>query len=107
MVYASKLKVIYQFYITQFYEKNYAKEKNTQKPTLTILYFCKIISIFYYNYSEKPIAITLLIDFTSPMAKPIAKPKVEALTNNKILNIKQKQGRLTKNNSTNKYIKKS
>lgn len=80
--------------------KDYPEEKNTSRLALAILYFWKIISIFYYDYPKKLIVTSLLINFTLPMAKHIIKPKAETFTT------EQKQGRLTRFNDANKCTKK-
>lgn len=59
--------------------KYYPKDKNTWEPTLEVLYLCKIISNFYYDYLKKLIAISLLIDSTLSMVRLIIKLKVKAL----------------------------
>lgn len=45
---------IYQAFTTWFWEKAIQKKKNTWEPVLIMLYFCKLISTFYYDYLEKP-----------------------------------------------------
>lgn len=52
-----------------------------------------MVSIFYKDYLEKPIIISVSLDFAPFMAKPIVK-----------LPTKQKQGRLPK--ITTKHVKK-
>lgn len=73
--------------------KGYLKEKNTWKSFLAVIYLQKLVNTFYKGYLEKPIAISVPLDFVSSIAKPTIK-----------LPIKWKQGRLAK--STTKYIKK-
>lgn len=43
-----------------------------------MLYFYKIIDIFYYDHFEKLIATFLPINFIILMTKPIVKPRLEA-----------------------------
>ncbi len=81
--------------------KGYPEEENTWEPALAMLYLCKLISTFYRNYPEKPIAISPPIDSASLMARPIVKPRAEALST------KRKQDRPAKINGTNKRAKKS
>lgn len=66
---------------------------------MIILYLYKLISIFYYNHPKKQITSFPPINFTTPIVKPIVKPRVE------VSNIQQKLGQPTKANSINKYTK--
>ncbi len=65
-----------------------------------MLHLCKLINTFHYDYPEKRIATSPRLDSAPPMARPIVKPRVEALS-------KQKQGRPAKDSSTSKYAKKT
>ena len=60
------------------FSKNYIEEESIWESVLAIICLYKIISIFYNNYSEKPILISLSIDLVLPMIKLtiklIAKP---------------------------------
>ena len=49
--------------------KGYPKKKNTWEPFSIVMQLWKIVSIFYKNNFEKPIAISTLLDFAPPMAK--------------------------------------
>lgn len=99
-VYASKL----QGHLPDLYYlilwNGYSEEKNTCEPALVVLYFCKLISTFYYNYPKKPIATFLPIISITPTGRPILRP-IEAL------NTKQKCDRPTKVNNTSKHAKKN
>lgn len=64
-----------------------------------ILYICKIINTFYYNYSEKLIATFLLINFVLSIIRLIIKPE--------ILNIKKKYSQPVKANATSKQTKRT
>ncbi len=66
-----------------------------------MLHFRKLISTFHCDYPEKLTATSPPIDSTSPMARPIVKPRVEAS------NIKQKQGRPVKDSDVSKRVKKT
>lgn len=61
------------------------EEENTWEYALAVLYFCKIISIFNYDYPKKAIATYLPIALISPITKPTIKLKsgVEASTKQK------------------------
>ena len=50
-----------------------------------------MISIFYKDYSKKPMVTFPLLNFAPPMAKLSLKPSVKPIK----LSTKQKQGRLT------------
>lgn len=43
-----------------------------------MLHLCKLISTFHHNHLKRQIVISLPINFTLPMARPIVKPKTEA-----------------------------
>ncbi len=60
--------------------KGYSKEKNTQKPTSAILHLHKLISTFYHDHSEKPIATFPPINFAPSMVRLTVKPKTEVLS---------------------------
>ncbi len=55
--------------------KGYPEEENTWEPASTVLHLCKLISTFYRDHLEKPIAISPLIDSAPPMARPTVRPK--------------------------------
>ena len=90
-------------YLLSFYYliswNGYPQEENTREPALTMLYFCKFINIFYYDYLKRPIITSLLIDSAPWMARPTIKPKAEALS-------KQSYNRPIKNSNTSKHTKK-
>ena len=50
--------------------KGYPEEENTWKPSLAVMHFRKMVSTFYRDHPEKPIATSAPLDFTLPMAKP-------------------------------------
>ncbi len=79
--------------------KGYPEDKNTWEPTLAMLHLYKLISTFYRDHLEKPTTTSPPIDSTSPMAKPIVRPKASIT--------KQKRGRPAKANGTSKRTKKS
>ncbi len=83
--------------------KGYLKEENTWEPTLAVLYLHKLISTFYYDHFDKPIAISPLIDSAPLMARLTMRfiVRLEALST------KQKRDRSAKANGTSKRIKKS
>lgn len=71
-------------------------KKSIWGSLLTVYYFERLIYFFYKNHSNKLIVISIFINITSLIAKPI----------NKFIIIKYKCGRPAKNGA-NKYIKKS
>ncbi len=81
--------------------KSYLEEKITWEPTLAVLHLCKYINTFYCNHAEKQIANLPPINSDPPMARPIVKPKTEALST------KQKRSWLTKAKGASKRTKKS
>lgn len=101
VIYTSKLKSHLPGFYFLVLKKSYFKNKNTQEPALTMLYFCKIISFFYHDNLDKPIAISSPIDYTSLITKLVMKPRIEGSS------IKQKQSQLAKANCNKKHIKKS
>ena len=78
--------------------KSYSADKNTWSLALAIQHLWKLVTIFYYNYPNKPIATFLPIDSVLPMARPKVKPRTETV---------RKHSRLAKVNSTSKHAKKS
>ncbi len=66
--------------------KGYPEEENTWEPSSTLIHLRKLISIFYKEHPEKPIAISSPFDSTPPMARPTV-PKQK---------LKQKRGRPNK-----------
>ncbi len=87
------------YYLVSY--KGYTKEENTWKSILAVLHLRKLISTFYHDHLEKLIITSPLIDSASPMARPIVKPRAEALS------IKQKQSKSAKDNYANKRVKKT
>ncbi len=81
--------------------KVYPEEENIWEPALALLHLCKLISTFYRDHPERPIAISPPINSVPPMARPTVKPRAEALST------KQKQGRPTKDSSASKRTKKT
>ena len=65
--------------------KGYPEEENTRKPSSTVIYLRKMVSTFYKDHSEKPIAISLPLDSALLMTKPIIQ-----------LSVQRKQGQLAK-----------
>lgn len=65
----SKLPNLY--YLTSW--KDYNKFENMYKPALAIIYSIKMISVFYYKYSEKLIAISFPINSILSMIKSYTK----------------------------------
>ena len=63
--------------------KGYSEEENTWKPLSAVQHLKKLISYFYKEHLEKPMATFLLIDSAPPMARPTVRP----------IPFKQKQGR--------------
>lgn len=53
--------------------KCYPEEKNIWKPSLAVMHFQKMVSIFYKNYSEKLTVILVPLNSISPIAKPTIK----------------------------------
>ena len=53
--------------------KDYPEEKNTWKPSLTVIYLQKIGSTFYKNHPKKLIMISTLLDSILFIVKPIVK----------------------------------
>lgn len=51
--------------------KSYPKEKNIWEPLAVVIHLWKLISTFYKEYSEKPIATSLSLNSAPPMARPI------------------------------------
>ena len=49
--------------------KNYPKDKSTWEPTSAMQHLRKLVSIFYKDHPDKPIATSLPIDMATPMAK--------------------------------------
>ncbi len=76
------------------------EKENTWEPALAILYLCKLISILYRDYPEKPTATPLLIDSASPTTRSIVSPIKAPST-------KQKRDQPTQANGTSKCAKKS
>ncbi len=80
-VYAKELNSGYHlsglYYLVSW--KGYPKEKNTWKPALMMLHLCKLISIFYRDHPEKPIATSPLIDSAPPMARPTVRPEASII----------------------------
>lgn len=64
--------------------KNYLEAKITDELTSAIMYFCKMIDIFYKDHPKKLTATFLFINPILPITKPSTKPFVKIL--------KQKQG---------------
>ena len=64
--------------------KGYPKEENTWEPFSAVMHLRKMVSTFHKDYSEKPIAISTLLDSALPMAKSTIQ-----------LPTKRKRGRLT------------
>ena len=56
--------------------KGYPKDKNTWKPALAVQQLRKLVSNFYKDHPDKPIATSPPIDLASPMAKRITLPNV-------------------------------
>ena len=54
--------------------KRYLKEENTWELALAVQHFRKLVSLFYKNHPNKPIATSPIFDTTPPMARLIAKP---------------------------------
>ena len=54
--------------------KRYLEEKNTWEPASAVQHLRKVISLFYKDHFNKPMAISLTIDTAPPMARPIVKP---------------------------------
>ncbi len=81
--------------------KGYPKEKYTWESALAILYLRKLISTFYHDHSEKPTAISALIDSALPIERRIAKPRAETSST------KQKQSRPAKDSGARKRAKKA
>ena len=50
--------------------KSYPEEKNTWKPSSTVIHFRKMVSTFYKNHLKKLIATLTLLNVTPPMVKP-------------------------------------
>lgn len=61
----------------------------------------KVVITFHKEHPKKPTVIFPLINWTSPMARPRIKPRVE------VSNIKQKQNISAKNSGINKRTKRS
>ena len=61
-------------YLPGFYysvsKKRYLEEKNTWKPTSTVQHLKKLISLFYKDHPDKPIAKSLAINSISPIVRP-------------------------------------
>ena len=77
--------------------KNYPKEENTWKPSSAVMHLCKMISIFYKDYPEKPTGTSPLLDPALPMAKPSVKSPVKPF-------VKRKQGRpISSTNQTKEW----
>ncbi len=83
--------------------KDYPKEENTWEPASAVLYLHKLISTFYHDHPDKPIAISPLINSALLMARPIVRLAVRP----KASSTKQKPGRPAKANGTSKRTKKS
>ncbi len=81
--------------------KGYLEEENTWEPGSALLHFCKLISTFYNDQLERPIATSSLIDSAPPMARSIVKPRAETSST------KQKQSRPEKPSGTSKCAKKT
>ena len=54
--------------------KEYPKEENTWEPASAVQQLRKLISSFYKDHLDKPIATSPAIDTASPMAKPTTRP---------------------------------
>ncbi len=65
--------------------KDYLKEENTWEPSSAVIHLRKLISTFYKEHPEKPIATSSPLDSVLAMARP-SMPKEP----------KQKRGRLSK-----------
>ncbi len=50
--------------------KGYPEEENTWEPSLAVIHLRKLISTFYKEYPEKPIATSPPLDSTPSMARP-------------------------------------
>ena len=76
-VYAKELEVHYLlglYYLISW--KGYPKDKSTWEPASAVQHLRKLVSIFYKNYSNKPIATFLFIDLALSIAKYTALPNV-------------------------------
>ena len=60
--------------------KGYLEEKNSYKPYSAVQHLKKLISLFYKDHSDKPIATSEAINTIPPMAKPTIKPAAKPTT---------------------------
>ena len=76
--------------------KKYSGKRNTEEPSSVVQYLKKMINSFYKKHPEKPIATSLLINSTLPIARPTVKPTRPSSTKEKqgqLANYASKQGR--------------
>ncbi len=76
-MYASKLEghLLNLYYLILW--KGYLEEKNTLELILAIQHLRKLVTIFYCDHLDKPIAISLSIDSAPLIARPTIKPRAE------------------------------
>lgn len=54
--------------------KSYLKKENTWEPLSEVQYLKRMISVFYKNYPDKPIATSNFVNATSSMGQTTIKP---------------------------------